>query len=448
MVVRDEEWLVTRDRGDRRRPAGPRPGPRRAGPRHHGQLLRDASTRSTPLDPAAGQGGRRRQPAATARARLWLESTFRKTAVPLGDPALTVSTQALADPLSYQQSAVRKALDPANLRPRILLADAVGLGKTLEIGMILSELVRRGRGDRILIVTPRHVLEQMQHEMWTRFALPFVRLDSAGIQRVRQKLPATRNPFTYYKRVIISIDTLKSDRYVASLQQAALGRGRHRRVAQPVQPATLNNRLARLLSRNTEALILASATPHNGRSRLVRRADPAARPVRRPAGRRAGRRGDRAAGHPPAPAQPRGRQRGRRRLGRAAGAEQRAGPGLAGRERDRRRAGRRLAVPGGGRVALLRAERVAVPVDAGQGVPVLARRAARDDRRTARPARRTTPSAERERHALDRLDELDRRGAGRRRRPSTTRWSSTSRRSASARAPPPGRSCSPSASRR
>lgn len=72
--------------------------------------------------------------------------------------------------------------------------------------MILSELVRRGRGERILIVTPKHVLEQMQHGLWCRFALPFVRLDSTGIQRVRQKLPATRNPFTYFKRAIISID--------------------------------------------------------------------------------------------------------------------------------------------------------------------------------------------------------------------------------------------------
>ncbi len=115
---------------------------------------------------------------------------------------------------------MRKALDPENLRPRILLADAVGLGKTLEIGMILAELVRRGRGERILVVTPRHVLEQMQYELWTRFALPFVRLDSAGIQRVRQKLPATRNPFTYFKRAIISIDTLKTDRYLATCRSS------------------------------------------------------------------------------------------------------------------------------------------------------------------------------------------------------------------------------------
>ena len=87
----------------------------------------------------------------------------------------------LVDRLNYQDIAVRKFLNADNLRPRILLADTVGLGKTLEIGMMLSELVRRGRGERILIVTPRHVLEQTQHEMWCRFGLPFVRLDSEGI---------------------------------------------------------------------------------------------------------------------------------------------------------------------------------------------------------------------------------------------------------------------------
>ncbi|WP_345379348.1 helicase-related protein [Pseudonocardia yuanmonensis] len=215
-------------------------------------------------------------------ARLWLESTFRKTPIPLGDRSLTVATQGLADALSYQQAAVRRALDPENLRPRILLADAVGLGKTLEIGMILSELVRRGRGERILIVTPRHVLEQMQHEMWTRFALPFVRLDSAGIQRVRQKLPATRNPFTYFKRVIISIDTLKSDRYRASLKKQKWDAVVIDESHNLANNATQNNRLARILARNAEALILASATPHNGKkesfAELIRLLDPSAVP--------------------------------------------------------------------------------------------------------------------------------------------------------------------------
>lgn len=84
------------------------------------------------------------------KSRLWLEAFIRKTPIPYGDQHLTVSTHMLADPLAYQRTAVRKALDPQHIRPRILIADAVGLGRTLEIGMILSELVRRGRGERIL----------------------------------------------------------------------------------------------------------------------------------------------------------------------------------------------------------------------------------------------------------------------------------------------------------
>ncbi|MGJ3507074.1 helicase-related protein [Enemella sp. A6] len=186
----------------------------------------------------------------------------------------------LARQLGYQQKAVAKALDPDTLRPRILLADAVGLGKTLEIGMILAELIRRGRGERILVVTPRHVLEQMQHEMWSRFAIPFVRLDSQGVARVKQKLPANRNPFSYFRRVIISIDTLKQERFVHDLR-------RHHWDAVVIDEshnitntATLNNRLAAILAPQADALILASATPHNGSrdsfAELVRLLDPTA----------------------------------------------------------------------------------------------------------------------------------------------------------------------------
>lgn len=280
VVIRDEEWFV--------RTAEETPDGLLVHVRGLGELVRDTTAsfyarldRIEPLDPAAA----RVVPDDSAqyrKARLWLESTFRKTAVPLGDRSLSVAVQALADPLSYQQAAVHKALDPANLRPRILLADAVGLGKTLEIGMILSELVRRGRGERILVVTPRHVLEQMQQELWSRFALPFVRLDSAGIQRVRQKLPANRNPFTYFRRAIISIDTLKSDRYVASLKKQRWDAVVIDESHNLSNASTLNNRLARMLSRNAEALILASATPHNGRkesfAELIRLLDPSAIP--------------------------------------------------------------------------------------------------------------------------------------------------------------------------
>ena len=146
--------------------------------------------------------------------------------------------------------------------------------------MILSELIRRGRGERILIVTPRHVLEQMQNEMWSRFAIPFVRLDSLGIQRVRQKLPATRNPFSYFKRVIISIDTLKSNQYLAHLRKQRWDAVVIDESHNVTNSGTLNNQLANVLAPQTDALILASATPHNGKpesfAELIRLLEPTA----------------------------------------------------------------------------------------------------------------------------------------------------------------------------
>ena len=278
VVVRDEEWLVTRSEASA-------DGEWFVDVQGLTELVRDtAATFSTGLDrvevldPAAATVVGDDTPG-YRRSRLWLEAMARKTAVPVTDARLTVAAEGLADALPYQLEAVRKALDPRNLRPRILLADAVGLGKTIEIGMILSELVRRGRGDRILVVTPRHVLEQMQFELWTRFALPFVRLDSVGIQRIRQKIPGNRNPFAFYKRAIISIDTLKSDRYLSHLRKqhwdAVVIDESHN-----VTGASQNNRLARLLASRTDALILASATPHNGRkesfAELVRLLEPSA----------------------------------------------------------------------------------------------------------------------------------------------------------------------------
>ena len=110
-----------------------------------------------------------------------------------------------------------------------------------------------------------------------RFALPFVRLDSTGIQRIRQKLPATRNPFTYYKRVIISIDTLKSDRYIAHLRKQrwdAVVIDESHNLTNTARRTTAGPRAGA----DTDALILASATPHNGKAEsfaeLIRMLDP------------------------------------------------------------------------------------------------------------------------------------------------------------------------------
>jgi ERCC4-related helicase len=288
--VRDEEWLVTGvqtvyERSTHQELIPSRPV-QRIEVQGLSELVRDTSAvffdsidTVTPIDPR--QAPLINDPSSGYRdAKLWLEATLMKTATAVEDTNLTVTDGMLIDAKEYQQTPVRKILDPQNLRPRILLADAVGLGKTIEIGLILAELIKRGRGDRILVVTPKHVLEQMQHEMWTKFAIPFVRLDSQGIQRIRQKLPATRNPFTYFKRAIISIDTLKSDRYLAHLR-------RHKWDAVVIDEShnvtntsSLNHRLADTLAKNTDALILASATPHNGKkesfAELIRLLEPTA----------------------------------------------------------------------------------------------------------------------------------------------------------------------------
>ncbi|WP_256820513.1 DEAD/DEAH box helicase [Dietzia sp. Die43] len=283
--VRDEEWLVT---AVERAAASPSTGGDAYLLKVRGisPYVRDTTAtfytdldEVTPLDPSQSTVVADPSPG-YRRSRLWLESTLRRTPVPLYDESLVVSTQMLADHLDYQLSAVRKALSNQTLRPRLLIADAVGLGKTLEIGMILAELIRRGRGERILVVTPRHVLEQMQQELWTRFAIPLVRLDSVGIQRVRRTLPATRNPFTFFPRVIVSIDTLKSAKYRAQLERVRWDAVVIDEVHNATNAATQNNELARLLAPTTEALILASATPHNGRAEsfaeLIRLLDPTA----------------------------------------------------------------------------------------------------------------------------------------------------------------------------
>ncbi len=276
VVVRDEEWLVTK--------AEQGADGWLLHVRGLSELVADTTAAFySSLDTIQVQDPREARVVADGssgyrESRLWLEAMLRKTPVPYGDQSLAVSTHMLTDPLRYQMAAVTKALDPERIRPRILIADAVGLGKTIEIGMILSELVRRGRGERILIVSPKHVLEQMQHELWCRFALPFVRLDSTGIQKVRQKLPATRNPFTYFKRAIISIDTLKSPRYKAHLERQQWDAVVIDESHNITNTATQNNELAKVLAPNTEALILASATPHNGKedsfAELLRLLDP------------------------------------------------------------------------------------------------------------------------------------------------------------------------------
>jgi superfamily II DNA or RNA helicase len=210
---------------------------------------------------------------------LYLDTVIRKT--PVSGSRIHIGHRAALDPLPFQLDPAVQALSQP--RSRILIADAVGLGKTLEAGILVSELIARGRGRRILVLAVKSMLAQFQQELWNRFTIPLVRLDSLGLQRVRNRIPANHNPFHYFDRSIISIDTLKQDiEYRHYLEQAhwdIIIIDEAHNVAERGSRSQ-RARLARLLATRSDTLIMLSATPHDGKARsfasLVNMLDPTA----------------------------------------------------------------------------------------------------------------------------------------------------------------------------
>lgn len=214
------------------------------------------------------------------RTLLYLESQWRQQ-IPT-DANLHIGHQAAMDLMPYQ-------LDPAKLalqrpRQRILIADTVGLGKTLEAGILMSELIARGKGKRILVVTVKSMMTQFQKEMWNRFTIPLVRLDSKRIQKIRSSLPSNYNPFFYYDKTIVSIDTLKRDvEYRTHLEHAywdIIVIDEAQNVAERGDHQAQRSRLAKLLADRSDTMIMLSATPHDGRAKsfasLMNMLDPTA----------------------------------------------------------------------------------------------------------------------------------------------------------------------------
>jgi superfamily II DNA or RNA helicase len=199
--------------------------------------------------------------------KLYLEAAFRNTPTTTRRP-LTLGRAAIDD-LSFQHLPVERAL--AQDRVRLLVADDVGLGKTLEAGLITSELALRGRADRILVVTTRAMLTQFQKEFWTRFSIPLIRLDSAAIRRMRNRIPAHYNVFDQFDRSIVSIDTLKRDAQIRdaikhSYWDLVIIDEAHNAAARKASTGSNSQRaeLARILSQRTDSLLLLTATPHDG----------------------------------------------------------------------------------------------------------------------------------------------------------------------------------------
>ena len=177
---------------------------------------------------------------------------------------------------AYQLEPLRKALRLP--RVNLFIADDVGLGKTIEAGLIARELLLRRRIDAIVVACPPSMLTQWQEELEARFGLTFVILDRDFVAAARRERGFGVNAWTTHSRFLVSHRLLIDEAYTAGLRDW-LGGFRPRSLlildeAHHAAPASSQRyaidsqitRAIRDLAPRFEHRLFLSATPHNGHS--------------------------------------------------------------------------------------------------------------------------------------------------------------------------------------
>jgi len=178
----------------------------------------------------------------------------------------------------YQLDPLVRAIDMA--RANLLIADDVGLGKTIEAGLVIQELLIRHRARTIFIVCPASLQFKWQTEMAEKFGLEFRIVDTDYIRELRRERGINANPWTSFPRLIASMDWMKSGEALRLIKDALPAIVTYPRKfdilvvdeAHNVAPSAASRyampsqrtRLIRTLAPQFEHKLFLSATPHNG----------------------------------------------------------------------------------------------------------------------------------------------------------------------------------------
>jgi len=171
------------------------------------------------------------------------------------------------EPRAYQLVPLLMALRQPTVR--LLIADDVGIGKTIEAGLIVRELWDRGEIRQIAVLCPPHLVEQWQKELQERFHLQSAVLTSSSVARLERHLPSGSTLFERYPILIVSLDYIKSERhrehFLAMAPECVIVDEAHTCTTHGQGRQLRFELLQRLAANPDRHLILLTATPHSGK---------------------------------------------------------------------------------------------------------------------------------------------------------------------------------------